>query len=188
MYHIVDNIERILNSRHDDFDVSIIQSGRCGNCIKDLIDRYKDDVESESPDALIIYWDSDAADVNENGRAAKIRKTYKENLEILLSTASSQIKYIALGGPTLYGEKPHGSNARDNILDAYTEINRNVSYDFGIKYLETRQLFFRNLPSDWHKGGGYLTIDGEHHNMKGSVLIQDLFIETLDEMKGLWME
>lgn len=54
--------------------------------------------------------------------------------------------------------------------------------------METRDLFFKNIPDDWHKGSGYLTIDGEHHNEKGASLIQVLFVHTLNEMKGLWEE
>ena len=63
MYNLVENMQNSLDSLHPGVDIRIHQSGHGGDRIKALRDRMEADVLSDVPDALIIYWDSDAADV-----------------------------------------------------------------------------------------------------------------------------
>ena len=68
-----------------------------------------------------------------------------------------------------------GQNTRDDILDAYKQININITTQYNIHYLDTRTLFQSNLPPNWSESRGYLTVDGEHHNAQGAKLIIDMF-------------
>ena len=58
------HIKSSLEKRHRNFDVTVSESGTGGNCIYELKARMYDDVLDRGgrgpPDAVIMYWDSDA--------------------------------------------------------------------------------------------------------------------------------
>jgi hypothetical protein len=171
-------------------DIKIYSSGVSGDCISDLRRRLTDDVLErkafgllrfwvlDPPDAVIMYWDSDAVDV-ENSLDEDILHSYVEDLQFVLETLKEKVSFVALGGPTLDGELPYGQNEKDSTLDFYADINRNITTGLGMTYLETRKLFFDNLPDQWSNDVGYLTDDGEHQNIKGASLLISLFEKTV---------
>lgn len=172
--------------------VKVYSSGVSGNCIADMKGRMNDDVLERKafglltfwtlgpPDAVILYWDSDAVDVDDS-LDPTVLQTYQDDLRYVLQQLQDRgVNYIAVGGPTLDGELPHGENEKDSILDLYTDINRNITTEFGFPYFETRQLFFDNIPSTWSYSSGYLTDDGEHQNQRGADLLVNLFENALN--------
>ena len=190
-YQIASKIRSNVLMKHPDININMYTSGVGGNRIADLKKRmYRDALHKNyfqfvptqpgnRPDAIIMYWDSDATDVDETGHVTEIRAEYTANLYDVLSTLKTQVKFFAFGGPTLYGEKPHGLNRRDDILDDYVIINRNAARDLNITYLETRALFWSHLPKDWDQDRGFLTLDGEHMNEAGAQLLVDLFSDLI---------
>ena len=115
---------------------------------------------------------------------------YTRDLRDVIEAIKEKVPYFALGGPSLFGELPRGQNYRDPYFDYYEEMNRNGTRDGGIKYIETREAFFNNLPYGWPFDIMWLTYDGEHHNGRGEAVIRRMFIEQLasDEWSGLWDE
>jgi len=191
-YQISSKIRSNVLTKYPDRNIHIYTSGIGGNRIADLKRRMYQDALHQNyflhfiptrptnrPDAVIMYWDSDATDVDETGHVNEIRAAYTANLYDVLSTFKQQVKYFAFGGPSLFGEKPHGMNRRDDILDDYASINRKAAQDLNITYLETRALFWSHLPKDWNQDKGFLTLDGEHHNAAGAQLIVDLFSDLI---------
>jgi len=94
--------------------------------------------------------------------------------------------YIAVAGPTIFGEKPRGTNLRDPIYDYYEEMNVNITGEFGIKYIPTRTTFFDNIPPWWPLQWGilkeYLTQDSEHLNGRGHNIIHRKFVDAINEL------
>lgn len=139
-----------------------------------------------APHAVVVYWDSDCSDVIETpSSVAQIRANYIENLQYILTELTANIPCVIVAGPSLYGELPRGQNWKDTMFDEYVDLNRNITAQFNIPYIDTRSAFFASLPSYWRKSTGYLTIDGEHHNSHGVLLVQGLFAKALDECPGL---
>jgi len=133
------------------------------------------------PKAVIVYFDSDAANVNESlFNVTDLRSRYIWNLTQVASALTKEIPRVAHGGPTLCCEvTPRGSNVDDQKFDEYCDINRRICEDFNMTYLDTRSLFFSHLPSNWNKKCGYLTLDGEHHNQRGAAVVEDMFYDLI---------
>lgn len=197
-YHIVRSIESQLSTLHPDTTIYVYGSGIGGNRILDLKNRMNTDVLDRSswkslvtgrtaPDALVLYWDSDCSDVDETPDTQdSIRAAYESNLRYVLTQLTNRIPHVIVAGPSLYGELPRGQNSKDEMYDAYTNINRNISAEFGLTYLETRAEFFANLPTGWNQHSGYLTVDGEHHNSRGAQLVEEMFLRAIDSLEYLW--
>lgn len=204
-YGLCRNLESRLESLHKDRDVVVGCYGAGGRRANDLRMSMNDEVLARPasllygwlnsryvlppPQAVIIYFDSDASDVDESlYNVDALRRRYIWNLTEVVKAITEKVPYVALGGPTLYGEyMPRGSNPDDRKFDEYCAINRKICKRYNVTYLETRNLFFSNLPQDWSEIEGYLTQDGEHHNAAGAKLIEDLFFDQIqNKWPGLW--
>lgn len=185
------NIRKNLVQLFPDYRFDIYSSGIDGNRILDLRNRLDNDCLKRpvfqffpyiwylpAPDAVIMYWDSDASDP-ENPFDEALQQDYIINLDYVLSTIKSQVSYLAVGGPTLLGELPPGTNSGDGAADLYREINRNITSFYNITYIETRESFQSQLPENWDQPTGYLTLDGEHHNQRGAEIILNLFTRAV---------
>ena len=143
------NIHNSMAYSHPEYNIKVTSSGYNSNCIHDLYRRVYSDVLDRDgkgpPDAVIMYWDSDAVDVDEADQEDYYRANYRSNLTEVLTILTADISFVAFGGPTLFGEKPRGKNSKDSVLDAYVEINREVTAQFNgtVKYIETRDAFFQ---------------------------------------------
>jgi len=151
MYQLSINIQTQLNVAHRAFLVTVNPSGKQGNTLNDLMNRMDTDVlqrftflsiftntPKSPPNALIMYWDSDAAD-NPTANQPSYISNYKSQLTYVLTQLTSNIEFVAVGGPTLFGEKPRGLNPLDSVFETYTSINRNFTVGkFHLPYLETR--------------------------------------------------
>jgi hypothetical protein len=125
----------------------------------------------------LLYWDTDSIKTYA-AQEDKIQK-YNESLIRVLVKVTGTFKHVILGGPTLYGEKPRGNNSNDAMLDYYSDINREICATYGVLYIESRDIFFENLPPGWDQHQGYLTLDGEHYNGRGVKLQASMFNDAL---------
>jgi len=79
--------------------VTVTSSGGGGRCVADLLkivdsdvlSRRGDDGPLPPPDAVIVLFDSDAADVFERDQAEQLRDIYWDNLSILLEKLTEEI-------------------------------------------------------------------------------------------------
>jgi lysophospholipase L1-like esterase len=89
-------------------------------------------------------------------------------------TLSLTAAHVIVSGPTLLGERPHGLNPKDVVLDAYAEINRRLSHEYHATWIDTRRAAFHWLranPANRQRDSGQLTEDGEHLNAEGTRLV-----------------
>lgn len=54
----------------------------------------------------------------------------------------------------------------------------------GVQYIDIRNRFLEAIPSWWDFRGGWVTVDGEHPNERGTWIEAKLFADQLN----LWLE
>lgn len=65
------------------------------------------------------------------------------------------------------------------MLDRYVTINKELCSDNAIPYLDVRRRFLSALPANYYGYMGCLTIDGEHENENGAIIIANMFSEAI---------
>ena len=187
--YIGKELQDAAEKRYTNSWTKISVSGEGGNRAVDLMERVDKDVLRRydagkllpPPQAVLILFDSDAAEVEETEDTKQIlRKEYKENLEKLIIKIKKSVKYICVGGPILYGELPRGRNPRDEQMNAYAQINKDLSQRMNIKYIDLRGAFqHADAVARWKKLGGLNTEDGEHPTKKGASILGHEYIKTI---------
>ena len=197
--------DSLINKPFESFDLSgliqlqlpqhplmIYNEGSNGNTIAAIRQRL-DSILSHESKMMIMFWDTDCSDTNEKtmseGEVLILRQKYEENLRFVISTSlSSGIEKLAVAGPGLLGE---GSvllsprfEGKGDMLDAYVEINRRVSIDMGVEFIDVRKVLLENIPVYWVFNRWYLTLDGEHLNRRGTKIVASLFADTISR----WLE
>jgi lysophospholipase L1-like esterase len=171
--------------------LELLNEGVNGDCIADIRGRLPRDVLAYRPAAVVLYWDSDAADVEAAGelpaRARQLREAYERNLDAVLEALSAATPHVLVAGPTLFGERPHGRNSKDHVLDAYARINRRACQRYRATWIDTRGAAFRWLRR--HRAPGdqdsrLLTEDGEHLNATGVALVAEEIVAALAAQWG----
>jgi len=179
-HSLLDLVRRALSRMNPAVAFDLVNEGVNGNCIGAIRDRLARDVLPLHPAAVVLYWDSDAADVEDAeaspSRSRALRVAYERDLSAVLATLHEATPHVIVSGPTLLGERPRGLNPKDHVLDAYARINRRVSHVHHATWLDTRHAAFRWLhlyAHDRARAVGQLTEDGEHLNAEGTQLVAD---------------
>jgi lysophospholipase L1-like esterase len=171
-------VRRDLTRMHPGVALDLVNAGVNGDCIGDIRARLAEDVLALRPAAVVLYWDSDAADAEDArespARSREIRVAYERDLAAVLAALRGATPDLIVCGPTLLGERPRGRNPKDHVLDAYAAINRRLAHANHATWIDTRQAAFRWLRDN--AGGedresGRLTEDGEHLNAAGTELV-----------------
>jgi len=159
-----------------------------GGTIRSIRQNLVPNVLRYGPEAIILYWDSDASDVDEGPKrglknntppSAQLQSHFVENLRAVLEACLRVTKRVAVMGPTVWGERPRGTNGRDVRYEVFLHLVGNITAEMNITYIHTRDIFFSHLPPGWDQHTGYLTIDGEHPNRAGMAIVVDLYKKIL---------
>ena len=170
---MLDLVRTELSARWPGRAFELVNAGENGDCIADIRARLDSDVLALDPAAVVLYWDSDAADVEDHdetpARAAALRTAYERDLDAVLAALRARTSHVVVAGPTLMGERAPGTNDKDHVLDVYAAINHRLSHAHNVTWVDTRHAAF-----DWlhrrRKGTAdtrLLTEDGEHLNDSG---------------------
>lgn len=175
----------LLERLHPDRRFELLNAGVNGDTIAGIRARLQHDVIDLAPSAVVLYWDSDAADVEDSEespeRAAELRVDYERHLAAVLDLLRSATPHVIVAGPTLYGERPRGQNPKDRVLDSYAEINRRISHLHRATWVDTRRAAFTALERD---PALRLTEDGEHLSAEGTMLLGDELAAALARQLG----
>lgn len=188
------NLGAMIRRRLSDYPILAWNEGQDGNTIRDIADRL-DSALAHNPDAVILFWDSDCSDINESllnaTQVAQVRAAYTSTLEsVVNSTLSySTVKYMAIAGPGLLGENPNAVLAfhpvrfdgKEDMLDAYRDINKQVAADYNVDYIDLRTSLQNVIPFYWTWYKFWVTKDGEHLNYRGSIILSNMISEALDK-------
>lgn len=189
-YKMGEMLEADIEKAKPDYDAAISISFGNGDTAKDLYSRVDEDVLNRKdhphvPNAIIVLFDTDAADVNEEGQSEVFRKQYENKLDALMTKLVDKIEYVALAGPILKGEKKEGENVEDNKLDAYEAINKKVSSKHKVAYIPLREKF-QAEEDGYDQEAGHLTQDGQHPKRAGEEIIEEAFKKQILSWDGLW--
>ncbi len=189
-HHLLAQVADQLRRARPGLALDLVNAGVNGNCIAQIRARVKDLVPL-APWAVVLYWDSDAADVegatDPPARVEPLRAAYERDLGLVLDALQAITPRVVVSGPTLMGERPHGRNPKDHVLDAYAEINRRLCHSHRATWVDTRRAAFRwlhrNADAEW-RDSGRLTEDGEHLNAAGVSLVAGRFASALAHHLG----
>jgi len=183
---MLDRVRQDLESRRPGSSFEVINAGVNGDRIAEIRARLAADVLAAAPVAVVLYWDSDAADAEDGDEApaarARLRAEYERQLDAVLGTLHAGVRHVVVAGPTLLGERPRGSNEKDDVLDAYAAINHRLARRHHAAWVDTRHAAFEWLVRHRHDGNAALrlTEDGEHLNDQGARLVADELAAALD--------
>lgn len=183
-------VRRALERSHPGVALDLVNAGVNGDCIADIRARLAEDVLALRPAAVVLYWDSDAADVEDAEESPAgsraLRAAYERDLDAVLATLREATAHVVVSGPTLLGERPRGRNPKDHVLDAYAEVNRRLCHAHQAVWVDTRQAAFQWLRENARaedRESGLLTEDGEHLSRAGTDLVADRVASAL----GRWL-
>ena len=151
--------------------------------IADILARTPDVLKNYTPDAVILFWDSDCSDVDEStmseGQVTELRANYTANLVDVVTQILGSGSLLAISGPEVLGEGLR--EMKTPMLNDYRDMNKKVSADFKLQHIDMRQAFLDDCPDKWIQDGGFDTTDGEHPNDRGTTIEAGLFAKQVQE-------
>ena len=164
----------------------MIGKGISGDKVSDLLVRYEDDVLVQNPDIVFIYIGiNDVWHSYDVGKGSDI-DFYEKGLRKIITDIKKRGAKIILCTPTVIGERVTFEDElevkRDQELDAFAGVVRNLSSEFNTELLDLRTIFKdyiveNNQNNDYQD---FLTDDGVHLNDAGNKLIADEMIKYIN--------
>ncbi|WP_207492758.1 SGNH/GDSL hydrolase family protein [Aridibaculum aurantiacum] len=154
--------------------LEIINSGRGGHGVHDLIRRLDHDVLLNEPKVVVLFIGiNDVWHKQEHGTAEALQ-SFRENYDKLLQKMKlANIPVIACT-PTTIGETVAGNQHFWNDLEAYTQAIKELAANHDIPVVDLHAAFmqyYQSVPSTQNEG--ILTTDGVHLNVAGNKLVGD---------------
>ncbi|MGC8594589.1 MAG: SGNH/GDSL hydrolase family protein [Candidatus Kryptoniota bacterium] len=164
----------------------IINAGVSGNKVTDLQERLDRDVISKKPAVVIIYIGiNDVWHYALPGLKGTPINIYESELKNIVNKIKGVGAKVLLCTPTVIGERQHGTNPQDTILDDYSAVSVKVAYETNSILIDLHSAFLNYLrnhnPYDLREG--ILTVDGVHLNKKGNELVASEILKALSEEK-----
>lgn len=169
----------LLEESVDSEKFNLIGKGVSGDKVSDLLVRYENDVLAQNPDIVFIYigindvWHSYGV-----GKGSDI-DFYEKGLRKIITDIKKRGGKIVLCTPTVIGERvtfeDELESKRDQELDAFSGVVRNLSSEFNTELLDLRAIFKDYLIEN-NKNNSYqdfLTNDGVHLNDSGNKLVAE---------------
>lgn len=173
-------VEEALVDRLPRLEVSVLGAGKGWDTIVTLRERFDEDVLRSRPSIVVI--EIGINDLSEAGAERPVaQKLWRVRLESLISSTRRAGARPVLTTLSVVGEKLHGTNQYDAMLDAYSEIIRDVGREMECQVIEIQKAFIAylaaNNPTQRHEG--VLTTDGAHFSDLGNRLFADTVLEAL---------
>lgn len=164
-------------------DVQIIGAGVSGNRVPDLLKRVDRDVLSRKPAIVVVYIGiNDVWHFTMKNLHGTPKEEFRQGLNNLVSRIQKSGGQVVLCTPTVIGEKRHGENPLDGMLDQYSEIIRSVVEEQGVALCDLRKIFI-TFESEYNSDNvekGLLTYDGVHLSDEGNRIVADTLIKLLE--------
>ena len=176
----------LLEESLDSEKFNLIGKGISGDKVSDLLVRYENDVLAQNPDIVFIYIGiNDVWHSYDVGKGSDI-DFYEKGLRKIITDIKKRGAKIILCTPTVIGERVTFEDElevkRDQELDAFAGVVRNLSSEFNTELLDLRTIFKdyiveNNQNNDYQD---FLTDDGVHLNDAGNKLIADEMIKYIN--------
>jgi lysophospholipase L1-like esterase len=161
--------------------VEVLSAGVSGNKVLQLQERLSRDVLSKRPTVVVVYIGINDVWHFEKHATGTPRPVYESGLRSLVSNILKSGIRVILCTPSVIGERRHGENHFDAMLDDYTEIARRIAGEFDLTICDLREAFFAFLLTNnpENRDEGVLTVDDVHLNEAGNRLVADTILGTL---------
>jgi len=164
----------------------IINAGISGNKVTDLQGRLVRDVIQKKPTIVVIYIGiNDVWHYALPGLKGTPKDVYESELKNIVSKIKASGAKVFLCTPTVIGEKRHGTNPQDTMLDEYAALSVRVAYETNSTLIDLHSAFLnflRNSNPD-NLREGILTVDAVHLNTAGNQLVASEILRALQEEK-----
>ena len=172
----------LLEESLDSEKFNLIGKGISGDKVSDLLVRYEDDVLVQNPDIVFIYIGiNDVWHSYDVGKGSDI-DFYEKGLRKIITDIKKRGAKIILCTPTVIGERITFEDElevkRDQELDAFAGVVRNLSSEFNTELLDLRTIFKDYIVENNYQD--FLTDDGVHLNDAGNKLIADEMIKYIN--------
>ena len=173
-----------LRIRYPELGAEVIGAGVSGNKVPDLQRRLQKDVIDKRPTLVFIYIGiNDVWHWVTPGLKGTTREEYESGLRQIVAAIQQSGARVVLCTPSVIGEKRHGSNPEDAMLDEYSAISRRVAQETGSTLCDLREAFIGYLDShnrsDVEKG--ILTVDRVHLNDEGNQFVAGQMLKVLEQ-------
>ena len=176
----------LLEESLDSEKFNLIGKGISGDKVSDLLVRYEDDVLVQNPDIVFIYIGiNDVWHSYDVGKGSDI-DFYEKGLRKIITDIKKRGAKIILCTPTVIGERVTFEDEleikRDQELDAFSGVVRNLASEFNTELLDLRTIF-KDYIADNNKNNDYqdfLTDDGVHLNDAGNKLIAEKMLNYIN--------
>ncbi len=163
--------------------IAIFGAGIGGDRVPQLQERLDRDVLPKKPTIVVIYIGiNDVWHFDKHGTGTPKDK-YEAGLRDVISRIKLSGARVVLCTPSVIGEKHHGENKFDAMLDEYSDISRRVAKELGARLCDLRNAFIQFLSSlnPKNREEGVLTFDSVHLNDEGNRLVADTILKALTE-------
>lgn len=176
-------IRETLEKKRRDKDVEFINAGVSGDRVPDLKGRVENDVIARKPAIVFIYIGINDVWHFSLLRTGTPKDRYESGLREIIGKIAGAGARVILCTPSVIGEKRHGSNQYDAMLDEYAGISRKTAKDLNVRICDLRKAFIEYLKvnNPENKEIGILTSDGVHLNNKGNKLVAEQMLKALVE-------
>ena len=150
------------------------------------------------PDAVILFWHTDASDVDEaamdDDTVATLHRRYRLNLAAVLDTLLKTGAHVAVTSTGVLGEtktalfQPHTARFHKKwpILNQYCAMNRAAAAEFSVPYVDLRRALMDYIPCTQLAYAWCVTLEGEHLNSRGVAIQARMFADTLRPWATAW--
>jgi len=163
--------------------INIIGAGSSGNKVPQLVERVDRDVLSHRPTVVVIYIGiNDVWHFEKHGTGTP-KERYDAGLRNVIARIQVAGARVVLCTPSVIGERHHGENKFDAMLDEYSGISRTIATDAGARICDLRKTFVHYLSAHNRDNNDYgiLTHDSVHLNDAGNRLVAETILKTLEE-------
>jgi hypothetical protein len=157
-------------------------------------------LQMDAPDCIFAFIDSDVTE-DENGdsllspfltkdQEAQFHfQQYTANLHSMLGRAALNTQHLALAGPGMMGDGPWFLPSRlrgkKALAAAYKDANRKYASKYAnVEYVDVGASLQNVVPWWYPFGAGYVTVDGERVNRRGSFVVAEAVAEKLRSGTG----
>lgn len=174
----VNMVKAFLDARYPECPVRLINKGNSGNTVRDLANRWQEDVLDLKPD-----WVSIMIGINDVWRqfdSPKMPEThvyieeYQATLEKLITATLPTVKGLILVTP--YFIEPNREDAMRRQMDAYGEVVKRLADKHGAILVDTQAGFDRMLE---HTHPMSIAWDRVHPNTSGHAAIAQCFLRAI---------
>lgn len=160
-------------------DVPLLGAGHSGNRVNDLQARLDVDVLAWHPTVVVVSIGVNDIWLADHGLGTP-PEAFDAGLRDLATRCRAAGARVVFCTPALIGEKTHGGNRFDAVLDDFSARMRRVAAEFQAPVVDWRGLFVERLRSVGTEGSdrGVLTNDGVHPNAAGNRLIAEGLLDV----------